>query len=458
MNGTSRVILTAGVPLATVAALAGAYPSSVLPLLLAAAAAFLIASPPVATRGWRVQDAGLLLFLLGLAVQVAPLPAGLVDAISPHARALTGLLVLVPSGTITLSLREVFTRDTLSSAATVVLVYWTARGLLRVGGSRTVAKLLSVGGLIVALTGLAQRATAPQSLLWIWSPLEATAKPMGPFVNRNHFAMWLVMASALAAGALGTHVAHRQATGVGAHRPSLVRWLDDSTALWLGGATGLLWLTVIASGSRGGMIAVAVFAGTWFALSARRVGRRRSLGYAGAFLILVGVVGIWANMNLIASRLMVGQGIPRTTVWKDTLPLIHDFWLTGTGGGTFSSAMLLYQRDHRYVLFNEAQNEYLQLLAEGGVLLALPLLLSLGAWALTCARRLREDHSAMFWLRSAAVAGLAGVATQCLWDSALRMPANAVLAALLAAVAVHEQPRPPAPDRGKTHVAYPRSY
>jgi hypothetical protein len=37
------------------------------------------------------------------------------------------------------------------------------------------------------------------------------------------------------------------------------------------------------------------------------------------------------------------------------------------------------------------------------------------------------------------MAGLAGAAVQCLWDSTLRMPANAMLFALLAAIVVHER-------------------
>jgi O-antigen ligase len=92
------------------------------------------------------------------------------------------------------------------------------------------------------------------------------------------------------------------------------------------------------------------------------------------------------------------------------------------------------------VVFNEAQNEYLQLVAEGGLLLTVPLLVWLVSWGTTCVRRLRADRSAMVWLRTAALAGLAAVASQCVWDSALRMPANALLAAVLAAIVVHEAP------------------
>jgi len=450
-------LLVASVPLAALAALGGAYASSVLPLLIAAAIVFLLATPPVATRGWRVEDVSLLAFLSGLALQLAPLPAFIVDRVSPSARTISSLILLTPpdASTATISLRPSYTLETLSSAAAVVLVYWTARGLLQTGGARTVARVFSVAGFVVALTGLAQRATASRTLMWLWTPEDPGGRPMGPFVNRNHFAMWLVMAAALGAGALATHLAHRHASGRDRFRTGVAPWLDDGTMLWLGGSTALLWLTVVASGSRGGMLAVAVFNAAWLALAGRRTGSRTVLAYAAAAVGVVALIGIWANLETIAGRLGSGDAVARTTVWRDTMPVIRDFWLTGTGGGTYASVMLLYQRTARFVIFNEAQNEFLQLVTEGGFLLALPLLTWLVAWGVRCARRMREDRSAMLWLRTASLAGLAAVASQCIWDSALRMPANALLAAVLAAIAVHEKPqdRPPAPSGGRTRSA-----
>ena len=43
-------------------------------------------------------------------------------------------------------------------------------------------------------------------------------------------------------------------------------------------------------------------------------------------------------------------------------------------------------------------------------------------------------------MRAGAAAGLLGIAVQSLWEVSLVMPANAVLAAVLAALAVHERP------------------
>ena len=52
--------------------------------------------------------------------------------------------------------------------------------------------------------------------------------------------------------------------------------------------------------------------------------------------------------------------------------MASDFWLTGVGAGAFQRGMLVYQEGSRLFFFNHAHDEYLQLLAEGGLLVAVP--------------------------------------------------------------------------------------
>jgi len=49
-------------------------------------------------------------------------------------------------------------------------------------------------------------------------------------------------------------------------------------------------------------------------------------------------------------------------------------------------------------------------------------------------------------VRAGAGAGILAVLVQSFWETGLRMPANAMLCAVLAAVAVHRAPLTPAPD------------
>ena len=121
------------------------------------------------------------------------------------------------------------------------------------------------------------------------------------------------------------------------------------------------------------------------------------------------------------------------------MPIVRDFWLTGTGAGTYETAMLVYQRSSPGVRFNQAHNHYLQVAAEGGLLLSVPALLVLVSYGFTAARRIARDQSSMYWVRAGALSGLAGVLAQSVWETGLTVPANAVLAAISAAIVVHSR-------------------
>jgi hypothetical protein len=69
------------------------------------------------------------------------------------------------------------------------------------------------------------------------------------------------------------------------------------------------------------------------------------------------------------------------------------------------------------------------------------LLIPLAGLAIAFAARVSQvarDRSPMFWIRVGALAGMIGVAVQSIWETGLRMPANALLFAVLCAVAARE--------------------
>jgi len=49
------------------------------------------------------------------------------------------------------------------------------------------------------------------------------------------------------------------------------------------------------------------------------------------------------------------------------------------------------------------------------------------------------DKGEMFWVRVGAAAGLAGLAVQSIWEVSLTMPANAVLAGVLAGLVLYQR-------------------
>jgi O-antigen ligase len=159
-------------------------------------------------------------------------------------------------------------------------------------------------------------------------------------------------------------------------------------------------------------------------------------GFAVA-MVLIAVY--FANFGALAARFasVLEQGTNRVEIWRQTLAIVRDFPLTGTGLGTYSTAMLVYQQGDRSFFFNQAHNHYLQVAAEGGLLVGIPVVAAAIALLTLTRRRLADDRSPVFWARAGAVAALVAVAVQSVWETGLRMPANGVLLAVVAALAVH---------------------
>jgi hypothetical protein len=98
--------------------------------------------------------------------------------------------------------------------------------------------------------------------------------------------------------------------------------------------------------------------------------------------------------------------------------------------------MFVYQRTSRQVLFNQAHNEYLQLATEGGVVMVAIAITGLALLARIARLRLADDEGSHRFVRIGACAGLAAVSVQSIWETGLRAPANLLLAAILAGLAL----------------------
>jgi len=127
----------------------------------------------------------------------------------------------------------------------------------------------------------------------------------------------------------------------------------------------------------------------------------------------------------------------RLDIWRATIPMIKDFWVTGVGAGAYQRAMIVYQPAPHETYFNHAHNEYLQLAAEGGLWLMIPGAFAAVAAVACISRRMSGDRTAIYWIRAGAVSAMIGAAVQSTWETGLRRPANTLLFAVVAAVAMH---------------------
>ena len=436
--------------------LAGGRPWTLGPLVVLAAIAAL--SAPRRTfqfpQEHRLLDLALVAIAVAVGIQLLPLPAQVVDVISPNAARIKAALQFSTAATpawTALSITPERTLEALASVVIGILSFWTSRAVFGASGNtRTFCRMLALFGLVIAIAALIQKGTTPRLLLFNVQPEARSTNPFGAFTNRNHFAGWLLLVSTPVIGYLIARLR--------IHEFRDRRWVAMVRQFMATGAVLTALSAVVTVGvlmttlSRSGVAAlgVAAIVGWLFGRSRMRFERTTlptRLGFLGVLIILSMVfldVDGWATR--IEESFTTEGLFGRLTIWRETLPIIRDFWLTGVGAGTYSDAMTYYQQTRffvnsmqRWAHFNNAHSHFIQVAAEGGVLLVVPAIAALTALWTLAGRTLRADKGEMFWVRVGAAAGLAGLAAQSIWEVSLTMPANAVLAGVLAGLLLYRR-------------------
>jgi O-antigen ligase len=337
-------------------------------------------------------------------------------------------------------------------AAFAVLLAGLTRWLPRRDLRSMVPPLVALG-LLVGLIGIVQKAVlgdhawAGMKIYGFWAPRYKLTTPFGPFVNKNHFAGWMLMALPLAVGYL---------VGLFESAATRVRPGWRSRLLWLGSPEGgRFQLTALAIATMGAALALtksrsglACFAAiVAFAANAAARGRRtlRARLSVVAGLVVLGAAPLaWANVDLVNRFTSGADSVQlRRQAWRDAATIIGDFPLTGTGLNTYGTATVVYQTAQTNLHVQEAHNDYLQLAAEGGVLLGIPALVAVAGCIRGVRRRLVDDarDPMRYWIRFGAATGLAAIALQSLVEFSLQMPGNAALFVVVCAIALHRTPR-----------------
>jgi hypothetical protein len=424
-------------------AFAGLYGWTLVPLGGLALAGLLAARPAIFRHDVRALDLALVVALATCLVQLIPIPPSWGAFLSPHADAIHQALSLDPglasrsaTGPLTISPA----RTLVSAAYTIVLfvVFLTAREAFERLGLRRVVRPIAWIGLGVSVLAIVQLVTSPRLIYWEWQPEDVGARPYGPFVNRNHMATWLLLAIPTACGYAMARVRSRM-SGYSDRHIAFARAVGDAATIWLAGSVAVMVSALFVSLSRSGIVGLGAALLVGAALARTRLKRINPFWVTGFAVAMVLIAVYFANFGALAARFasVLEQGTNRVEIWRQTLAIVRDFPLTGTGLGTYSTAMLVYQQGDRSFFFNQAHNHYLQVAAEGGLLVGIPVVAAAIALLTLTRRRLADDRSPVFWARAGAVAALVAVAVQSVWETGLRMPANGVLLAVVAALAVH---------------------
>ena len=435
------------------------YPWAYLPLYAAAA---LIGVITLVRGGVRARlrpfAVALVLVWLAVVVQLVPMPRGLLDVMSPRASALLNAFsVPFATGNVAAWPLSIDPRDTRIAAAALAAFSLYVLGLSsQLGGDRLrqMPTALAMFAVPLALFGILTREyNTNDRLYWFWQPEQGGGDLFGPFVNRNHFGGWMLMTVCVLVGALIGHL--ERALEEHTRRPRRhIEWLSSghaNTVIRMGLAVAItiisLFWTLSRSAMTGFAIAAAAFA--WLTLRRRALGTTRR----AAVLAALGAVALAGVVWRGPARLVAWFQFPnelsvvgRLDAWRDGWQVVRNFPLTGTGLNTYSDAMLFYQTRNRNYHLAQAHNDYLQLLAEGGLLVAIPAAVALVLLALAVHHNLlaAEPEARGYWVRAGAAIGMLAVGVQELFEFSLQMPANSLLFCTLAALAL-------APVRSGSH-------
>jgi O-antigen ligase len=402
----------------------------------------------------RLPGSAMVLWLAAIAVtmllQIVPVPIDLLAAMSPNLRQILGELDLtVAAGAVRTHAISIAPAATLTAiglyTAFVVMMLGVSRALAVTGARWLAGSVAGLGGAL-ALIGIIQQPLYKGKIYGVWTPLMGGV-PFGPFVNKNHFAGWMLMALPLTLGLLCAVVmrAMQRVQPDWRHRLLWLSTPDASRALLLAAAASVMALSLGFTMSRSGMLALAVTLSVAGSCLVRRLPTTSTRLAAGFYLVaLTLLVVAWGGADAIAARFSTADPntvSDRLPIWRDTLPIVRDFWLTGTGLNTYGVATLVYHTSLPGLHLREAHNDYLQLAAEGGLLVGIPIAGALVMFALQVRRRFRASSGSSYWIRAGAVMGIIAIAVQTLVEFSLQMPGNAVLFAMLCAIALHRDPR-----------------
>lgn len=441
----------------------GVYPWAYLPALAGCGVAAVIA--------WRARHRdlpademrcalALMITAAAIAIQIIPVAASTLRRVSPATdialRQLNveyALTVSTPATSIRhpLSIAPVGTRRAVLFLAGLTALWAAASLVMAAEGSRPMVNGVMGLAVILALLGIVQQAFTDRPYgIWI---SEQGGEAFGPFVNRNHYAGWMLLALPAIVGALCA-TTWRRSFRLPATWRERILWAGSPGAgkfVIAGIASGVSALALVLTYSKAAIIGLCWIVVVLMVLALQR-GRTRSrivgaVVAVGALVVLL----VWAGPERIGDRfseLPASRLAGRIDAWRDAWDVARRFPVAGAGINTYGQAMQVFQqRDLRWH-YSSAHNDYLQILAEGGALVALPVVFVFWCFASVAWRRLQEsrDRPTEWWRRVGALIGITALGWQELVDFSAQIPAVAMLLAVLLAVVTHAGAKPDLPS------------
>jgi len=312
--------------------------------------------------------------------------------------------------------------ELLKAGAYLLLFFLTVESFSTLEQWKSFVWFLVSLGFFVSLLAIVQYFTFNGKLYW-FRVLPPGEVPFGPFVNPNHFAGFVELISPLGLAMLLS----------GAVRRDKLPLLVVLSILPIG--------ALALSASRGGITSFLFEFVLLIFLMRRKGERRRQLVMAGSLALVAGFLALWLGLGWTVERFehLTDGGISRdrrASIFRDTWKIVRDHPWTGTGLGTLETAFPRYESYYDGLVVDHAHNDYLELLADTGLIGGLCMLGFVALLAWRGLSNLRAAHNPVRqFVYSGSLVACAGLLLHSLVDFNLHIPSNALLFLLLAAMA-----------------------
>lgn len=296
----------------------------------------------------------------------------------------------------------------------LILLVLLPQAFYRMNHWRSLLWFLMFLGFFVSVFGILQHLTFNGKLYW-FRVMRYGGIPFGPYVNRNHFAGFAETLIPIALVPLVLGKVRRERLIV-----VCLFALAPIVALFL-------------SASRGGIVGFIVELVILFALLLlRRIHSKYVL--VGGVLVLTGILAVsWLGVQQVLQRFTDQKQLEvtlgkRASMRHDTWRIFLDHPAMGTGLGTLQLVFPPYESNYDAKIVNHAHNDYLEALAETGVVGGLCCLWFIAVLFIESVRGLKELGSSFgAALNLAGLMGCCGILVHSLVDFNLHIPANALL-------------------------------
>ena len=298
--------------------------------------------------------------------------------------------------------------------AYLIVVFLISQAFSRRGHWRAFVWFLTSLGFFVSVFAILQHLTFNGKLYW-FRVMHYGGIPFGPYVNRNHFAGFAEMIIPVALVPLVLGKVRRE-------RVFLVALFAVVPIVAL-----------VLSASRGGIVSFGVQMVILFSLLLIRRVRGRYV-IAGGIVVLAAVMAVsWIGVQQVLQRFSGIQNLEvsvgkRVAMRRDTWRLFLDHPIIGTGLGTLQMVYPPYDTLFDGKVVNHAHNDYLEALAETGVIGGLCCLWFLGILLLDALKGVADKESSFgSVLNLSGLIACCGILVHSLVDFNLHIPANALL-------------------------------